>query len=322
LQENEIVVSVGLVVYNHEKYLAQAIDSILMQEVNFAYELVIGDDMSTDNSRDVILAYKEKYPDKITLLFQEKNVGGTKNIYDIFMKARGKYVACLEADDYWIDAKKLQKQVDFLESNRDYLGVSHLIEARDMDGKYISTQPSSPKIIGKDATADLFLKGYHFSAVATVFRNIFLDKTSDYSIYYKAHKFVGDLTMCMILLDKGKIRVLNEALSAYRCRNIEGETNYNSIRNDLQKYSDHMQLLNAITIYFAGRYSFSREYIERSTFAFFSSIKRGDFKKFRCIFSTIPNKTKVHFYILLPFNFAKRIMKKIILLFKRNKKTD
>lgn len=317
--QEEIKLSVALVVYNHEKYLRQAIESILMQEVDFKYEIVVGEDKSTDNSRDILLEYKEKYPDKFVLLFHEKNVGGTKNIYDIFMKAKGKYIACLEGDDYWIDNNKLQKQVDFLENNSDYLGVSCIIEARDLQNNYISRNPYSPKIVGKDATIDLFLKGYYFSAVATVFKNIFLDKSQDYTIYYKAHKFVGDLTLCMLLLDKGKIKVLDEVMSVYRCRRAEGESNYNSIRNASQQYNDHIQLLNAINEHFKYKYDFSREYVERSTSIFLYSLRHGGFDNFHSTFKTIPQKAKALFYALLPWNFIKASVSKSISILKNKK---
>lgn len=320
LQEQEIIVSVALVVYNHEKYIRQAIESILMQEVDFKYEIIVGEDKSTDNSRDILLEYNEKYPDKFVLIFHDQNVGGTKNSYDIYMKARGKYIASLEGDDYWIDNKKLQKQVDFLENNSDYLGVSHIIEARDLQGNYMSRNPSSPKIVGKDATIDLFLMGYYFSAVATVYRNIFLDKSADYTIFYKAHKYVGDLTLCMLLLDKGKIKVLDETMSVYRSRRAKSENNYNSIRNALQQYSDHIQLLNAINVHFKYKYDFSREYIERSTTGLLYFIKHGGFKSFFNTFKTIPLKAKIMFYVLLPFNIVKKVFLKCVSLTKTKHK--
>lgn len=317
MKEDGIKVSIALVVYNHEKYLRQAIESILMQEVDFVYEIVVGDDSSTDNSRDILLEYKEKYPNKFVLIFHEKNVGGTKNSYDIYVKARGKYMACLEGDDYWIDNRKLQKQVNFLEDNRDYLGVSHIIEARDLQGKYISRHPSSPKIVGKDATIDLFLEGYYFSSAATVYRNIFLEEHSDYSIYYKAHRHVGDLTFCMILLDKGKIKVIDEVMSVYRCRNVEGESNYNSITNVFEKYNDHIQLLNTINKHFEYKYDFTREYLERSTSVLLFSIKHGEFIKFYGTFKRIPSKIKVMVCVLLPYTTIKKVFLKCASLLKR-----
>lgn len=303
---NDIKISVALIVYNHEQYLRQAMDSILMQEVDFKYEIIVGEDKSTDHSREILREYKEKYPDLIILLFHKCNVGATKNIYSAFQKARGEYIACLEGDDYWIDPKKLQKQVNFLDGNRDYLGVSHIIEARDLQGNYISRHPSSEKMIDQDVTAELFLSGYYFSAVATVFRNIFIDKTEDYSIYYKAHRFVGDYTLCMLLLDKGKIKVLDEVMSVYRCRRAEGEGNYNSVRNPLEQYKDHIRLLNAVSKHFKGKYDFSQEYISRSTGIVLYMMK--EFNKFYDSFRQIPDKTKVKFWFMLPVNVMKAVL--------------
>lgn len=311
MQDREIKISVTLMVYNHGKYLHQAIDSILMQEVNFNYEILVGDDHSTDNSRDIILEYKNKYPDKFVLNFQEQNVGGTKNEYDLLMKAKGKYIATLEGDDYWVDNKKLQKTVDFLEQNDDYLGVSHIIEARDLEGNYISRYPNSPKIIGRDATVNLFLEGYYFSAVATVYRNVFLDPTQDYTICYKAHKFVGDLTFCMLLLDKGKIKILDQVMSVYRYRNVEGEGNYNSIRNVIEQYNDHVDILNNLNNYFEKKYDFTREYLVRTSAAFLYCIKFFKIKEFYTAFKKIPLNVRIQFYGYFPIYSCKWLYKKL-----------
>jgi glycosyltransferase involved in cell wall biosynthesis len=313
MEDSRIKVSVALVVYNHEKYLRQAIESILMQEVNFIYDIVVGEDNSTDNSRDILLEYKNKHPNKFILIFQDENVGGTKNIYNIFMKARGEYIAILEGDDYWLDRNKLQKQVDYLENNIEYLGVSHVIEARDIQGNYISKHPISSIIVGKDATIELFLKGYYFSAVATVFRNIFLDKPNDYSILYKANKHVGDFTLCLLLLDKGKIKVLDETMSVYRSRSVEGEGNYNSIRNAYQQYSDHIQLINQINSYFKYKYNFSKEYNRRSSKVFLYSIRHFQIKHFNKTFKLIPLRNKIYFYLCLPIDILKILFQKLII---------
>lgn len=307
---NSIVVSVLLIVYNHEKYLRQAIDSILMQEVDFQYEIIVGDDVSTDASRDIILEYKTKHPNLFVLNFQQTNVGGTKNIYDTCMRANGKYLSLLEGDDYWIDNRKLQKTVDFLEANKDYSGVSHIIEARDLEGNYLSKYPNASEIIGKDATPDLFLKGIYFSAVATVFRNIFLDQTQDYSVIYKAHKSVGDLTFCMLLMDKGKIKVLNETMSVYRYRNVKGESNYNSIKNALEKYNDHIYILDYLDNYFAGKYSFANEYLRRTFDIFLYCIKNNELKDLMIIFNKLPLKIKIYFCASLPVFSCKWLFKK------------
>lgn len=319
---NDIVVSVLLIVYNHEKYLRQAIDSILMQEVDFQYEIIVGDDVSTDTSRNIILEYKKKHPNLFVLNFQKYNVGGTKNIYDTCMKARGKYLAFLEGDDYWIDNKKLQKTVDFLEVNKKYIGVSHIIEARDLEGNYLSKYPNSNELIGKDATAELFLKGVYFSAVATVFKNIFLDKTEDYSIIYKAHKSVGDLTFCLLLLDKGKIKVLNETMSVYRYRNVKGESNYNSIKNAVEKYNDHIYILDYLDNHFNRKYNFTNEYIRRTFDLFSYCIKSYEIKNLFMILSKLPLKIKIYFWTSLPLYSFKWLIKKFAAKMKQTVLTE
>src|SRR6266702_1500393 len=109
--------SVLMITYNHEKYIAQALDSVLMQEVDSNYEIVIGEDCSTDNTRKIVLDYQRKYPNKIRALLPDKNLGMLWNFVATYEACQGKYVAILEGDDYWSSPVKLQKQVDFLDKN-------------------------------------------------------------------------------------------------------------------------------------------------------------------------------------------------------------
>ena len=113
------LLSVCLITYNHAKYIRQAIESVLMQQVNFTWELIIADDYSTDGTREIVLEYYNRYPDFIRLILQEKNVGPARNWLDLITTPQSKYIAYLEGDDCWIDPLKLQKQVDFLESFAD-----------------------------------------------------------------------------------------------------------------------------------------------------------------------------------------------------------
>jgi len=119
------LVSILMITFNQEKFIAQAIESVLMQRVNFKYEIVIGEDCSTDRTRDIVLEYQEKYSDRIKLLLQGKNAGMHKNFVDTYYACMGKYIALLEGDDYWTDPYKLQKQVDFLEKNPDFAICFH-----------------------------------------------------------------------------------------------------------------------------------------------------------------------------------------------------
>lgn len=109
------LLSVCLITYNHKNYIRQAIEGILMQKVNFTWELIIADDCSTDGTREIILEYKEKYPKFIRLILQSNNVGPARNWLDLITTPKSKYIAYFEGDDYWTDPNKLQIQIDYLE---------------------------------------------------------------------------------------------------------------------------------------------------------------------------------------------------------------
>jgi|AntAceMinimDraft_16_1070373.scaffolds.fasta_scaffold04395_7 glycosyltransferase involved in cell wall biosynthesis len=136
MSENKLLLNIGILTYNHEKFIAKAIDSILMQKVNFDYNIIISDDASTDKTQDILKDYQKKYPDKINLIFSEKNQGVFKSAEKIINSFKAKYIAILEGDDYWIYDKKLQTQIDFLETNPDYNGCFH-------DAKIINTEPAN-----------------------------------------------------------------------------------------------------------------------------------------------------------------------------------
>lgn len=115
--ENDILVSVWMTTYNHESYISEAIEGVLNQKTNFSYELIIGEDNSTDNTRQICLDYENKYPGTIKLILNNQNIGLIANYNMTLQKCKGKYVAYCDGDDYWSDPLKLQKQVDFLERN-------------------------------------------------------------------------------------------------------------------------------------------------------------------------------------------------------------
>lgn len=120
---NQLMVSIQCLVYNHEPYLRQCLDGIVMQKTNFRFEAIVHDDCSTDGSRKIIEEYAAKYPDIIKPIYETENQYSKKDgslrriIYD---HIKGNYIAICEGDDYWIDSHKLQKQVDVLEENHEY----------------------------------------------------------------------------------------------------------------------------------------------------------------------------------------------------------
>jgi glycosyltransferase involved in cell wall biosynthesis len=112
---------VCIITYNHEKYLAQALDSVLDQDIEEPYEIVVGEDCSTDGTVRVLEDYAMRFPDQIRPLIRSKNIGrGGRNLAATIAECRGQYIATLEGDDFWISRSKLRTQVEFLDQNRDY----------------------------------------------------------------------------------------------------------------------------------------------------------------------------------------------------------
>ncbi|WP_452227718.1 glycosyltransferase [Lacinutrix sp. MEBiC02404] len=122
-KEFNLKVAIWMVTYNHEGFIQQAIESVINQETNFSFKIFIGEDCSIDNTRQICIEFKKKYPNSIELILHDNNIGSFNNamsVYEKCFESEAKYVALLEGDDYWTDPFKLQKQVDFLEVNPDY----------------------------------------------------------------------------------------------------------------------------------------------------------------------------------------------------------
>ena len=168
---NSPLVSICTITYNHEKYIAEALDSFLMQETNFPFEIAIDDDCSTDNAAEVITKYVEKYPNIIKANLREKNIGGMKNFIENTKRAKGKYIALCEGDDYWTNPLKLQKQVDFLESHKEYNMVFHNAEYQDHTEKGVTIKPFNPEEKSRDYTADEILIKWTIPTASVVCRN-------------------------------------------------------------------------------------------------------------------------------------------------------
>lgn len=109
--------SVVMIAYNMERYIGQALDSVLMQEVDCAFEIVIGEDHSTDGTREIVRDYAQRHPDRIRPIFRQANLGMNRNFMETLLAARGRFVALLDSDDWWTTPHKLQKQLEFLRAN-------------------------------------------------------------------------------------------------------------------------------------------------------------------------------------------------------------
>lgn len=228
---NEIVtVSVVMPVYNHEKYLEEAIQSVVEQETNFKIELLIGEDCSTDASATICKEYEALYPDLVTVFYREKNLGALENSYDLLTKAQGKYIIALEGDDYWTDKSKLQKQVDFLESHTEYVACCHKFQVVDENGKaYYDRDFECQFFEDKIYTFKEFEKGYLASHINTIlYLNVFKDETIETEFFHKFNNVLCDITIMALLVSIGNIYCMNENMSCYRKVIATNACNFNS----------------------------------------------------------------------------------------------
>jgi hypothetical protein len=133
-------VSVGMITYNHEQFIEQAVRSVMMQETDFDYELVIGEDCSADNTREIVLRLKDEFPGKIKLILHPKNVGMAANFVTVYRACQqGKYIALIDGDDYWTHPRKLQIQVDHMDSHTECRICVHSANEVDSTGETIET---------------------------------------------------------------------------------------------------------------------------------------------------------------------------------------
>ena len=205
-------VSVLTITYNHEKYIAQAIESVLMQEVNFDYELVIGEDCSTDKTREIVIDYQRKYPHKIRLLLNEKNLGMHRNFAQTYHACRGQYIAVLEGDDFWTSPHKLQKQVDFLDNNPDFAICFHnmqVIYEDDIKEPHHLFSTNQKEVI----TIEDCFKSIPINTVSCcLFRNKLFGEFPKW--YFKLPGY--DMALHILNAEHGKIMYLNEVMGVYR----------------------------------------------------------------------------------------------------------
>ena len=205
------LVSICCITYNHVSYIMEAIDSFLMQETTFPFEILIHDDASTDGTTDIIIDYANKYPKIIRTIIQTENQyskGGLINPRFVFPKARGKYIALCEGDDYWTDKTKLQKQVNFLENNPDYVITYTDSQPFDENGKLKINFGGATR----DLSADELQKSTPIYTLTTCFRNIIKEIPQD----LMSARF-GDLIIWSLLGAHGRGKYLSDIEpAAYR----------------------------------------------------------------------------------------------------------
>ena len=220
--QSSIVVSICVVTFNHVSFIKKCLDDILMQQTNFDYEILLGEDASTDGTREICIEYAKKYPSKIKLFLhhRENNIsingsptGRFNFLYNLY-SAQGKYIALCEGDDYWTDPYKLQKQVDFLEANPNFnicfTNAYNLLQNNELKLKEI------PDISTNGVyTYDDLLEHYNFITTASV-----VVRKNFNTIPQWIFKLpVGDLGLYLLTCKTAKIKCLPDITTVYRIHN-------------------------------------------------------------------------------------------------------
>jgi glycosyltransferase involved in cell wall biosynthesis len=209
--QERVKVSVCMMAYNHEKYISQALESVLMQEVNFDYEIVIGEDCSIDRTTDIILGYQKKYPGKIQLLRHPRNLGIMRNLGQTIRACRGDYMATLDGDDYWTSPHKLQKQVDYLDSHPEcamcFHNIQRFYQEENRAGEY--KNPPDQKEV---STLDDLWEGCFVAAGSAMLRRNVLGELPEWFFDLQT----PDWPLFILAAKHGNIGYINEAMGVYR----------------------------------------------------------------------------------------------------------
>lgn len=243
-EKDEVIVSIFMITYNHEKYIKEAIESILEQKTNFVYELVIGEDCSIDNTREILKEYQKEYPDKIKLILHDSNIGVIPNMLATFRACRGKYIAMCEGDDFWTDPLKLQTQVDFLENNLEYnMCFTSSENYNQTTGEVVEQFPDSFQ--DKDYTLNDIFKSNMGNTCTVMYRNLNIEIPSVFNTFS-----LGDWPLHMLYAERGKVKYIGKSMARYRIH-PGGIWSQDKVVNNLRHVID---MLLGMNTYFERKY--------------------------------------------------------------------
>jgi len=262
--------SVMMITYNHERFIAQALESILAQRVNFDYEIVVGEDCSTDRTRDILMDFHRRYPDRIVPLLRDQNLGIMHNFEATLGACRGRYLALLEGDDYWTSEDKLQRQTDFLDAHSDYAICCHRAQIVQETG--VNEEAVFPSLPAGPYTLEDLLKGNFIMTCTVLYRR---DSGGKIPGWFREMK-LGDWPLMVLAARSGKIRLMDEIMAAYRMHTGGTWTS----RTPSGRLQESIKMLHALDRELGFRYS---DTIRRTIAGFYfdsATISRRDGKRF------------------------------------------
>lgn len=254
----EIVLSICVVSYNHENYIQKCLDSFMEQHMNFSYEIIVGNDCSTDGTAQVLEAYKEQ----IEVINRPENLGMCGNIYDLLLRARGKYVFCLDGDDYLCNPDALQRQVDFLDSHPEYYAVSSWSYTyKESDGKlYEAYEKGGPT----EYTLEDFLREAKVPTMHGMMRNTFSADQRQNSYMTLGCRNNEEMKMWFYTLSKGTRYIIHEYFQVYGFR--DDGNSYTSTHTWIDAFKDDYGDLCILRKWFKGEYNFTPVILKRSNY--------------------------------------------------------
>lgn len=209
------VVSVHMLAYNHGPYLAEAIEGVIAQQIDFPIELIIGEDCSTDNTREIALDYQRRYPHLIRLIYSERNVGMLENYRRVMYACLGEYIAFCEGDDYWHHPAKLQMQVAFLREHPECVVVHSDYDYRVGARVRRSIMKTERRHIPVGKAYDLLQEGNWIGTASVLYRSEVLRSFEQTAIAARNYRF-GDYSRLLHASLYGEIGYLDQSLATYR----------------------------------------------------------------------------------------------------------
>lgn len=312
--KEDILVSINCTTYNQESYIEQAIESFLMQKTNFKYEILINDDASTDGTTDIIKKYEKKYPDIIKPIYQQENQysKGIKVGYEYnFKRAKGKYIALCEGDDYWTDPYKLQKQVDYMESNPSCTLCMHAVEKIDAKTRESKGFIRPHNLNKKCTTEEVILGGGGFVGTNSL---LFPRKLFKNPPMWYFDSPVGDYPMQIFLTHKGYSYYIDENMSVYRTNAMNSwseRMSQEKIKNWIILNSKINSLLDQVNVDTNKKYDLVIGEVKINN-DFNIALMKDDFKsmrkkEFKDLYSKLDRKTKIKKMIKYYFPQSKKI---------------
>jgi len=242
--QNNDLLTVCVITYNHEQSIRQALDSILAQQTNFDFKILIADDCSKDNTRAILQEYKAAYPEKIELLLQDKNVGPLKNWTDLVTAPKSKYLAYLEGDDYWLDNRRLSNQIHLLESSEaSYCGaIAQVYKNCQKTEMYYGDY--------QNLSNGELLRSYRFFRLSTLV--IQTDLLHQVISNYGSKIILNEYTINNVLFEIGKGIYYKEIVSAY---NVTGQGTWSGL-SEYKRVHWHYTLVKSMRQNLTKNWSF------------------------------------------------------------------